>query len=167
MKFRIPRKEKKKLKKRHFFYPPEKDGSILHAQPHDNQEEYDLYKSGELNEPFTVTKKEAKLRQEEFRKKFHKPVDDVPESKIIIAVGEIFNENHRFSAITTLLRARFIEDTKVDFYTFMNAYNLTKSGEGDYGNICCMAVDSAKEKLKKQKITLWEDLKNKKKYEDY
>jgi hypothetical protein len=50
MKFRIPRKLKKKLKKDFWLYPMDTiEKNYLVADPEGNQEDYDAYKRGELS----------------------------------------------------------------------------------------------------------------------
>ena len=50
MKFRIPRKLKKKLKKDFWLYPMDPiEKNYLVADPEGNQEDYDAYKRGELS----------------------------------------------------------------------------------------------------------------------
>jgi hypothetical protein len=50
MKFRMPRKLKKKLKKDFWLYPMDPiENNYLVADPEGNQEDYDAYKRGELS----------------------------------------------------------------------------------------------------------------------
>jgi len=50
MKFRMPRKLKKKLKKDFWLYPMDPvEKNYLVANPEGNQEDYDAYKRGELS----------------------------------------------------------------------------------------------------------------------
>ena len=144
MKFRLPRKIKKKLRKEHLFYPPEEDGSRLVANPVESQKEYDLYKKGFFENPFIITKKQTKA----YREKLFSPID-MMESELIVAISYIFSEKYRVSSLITLLKASRHNEAKKYYYAFINAYNLTINGES-YGNTCCMAVDSAKEKMKKK-----------------
>jgi hypothetical protein len=49
IKFRIPRKVKKKIKKDFWLYPmDEVEKTYMGANPHENQEDYDAFKRNEL-----------------------------------------------------------------------------------------------------------------------
>jgi len=142
MKFRLPRKTKKKLLKAHLFYPRDKDGSHLVAQPARNQKEYDLYKGGFLIDPFIITKKQLK----EYSEKLYTPIE-MSKSELKKGVDFIFAKEYRTPALITLLKAKEHKIAKKYYYGFINGYNLTMNGER-YGNTCCLCVDSAKELMK-------------------
>ena len=49
MKFRLPRKTKKKIRKGFYFYPKDERGFYLVAFPRQNQEDYNAFKKGILS----------------------------------------------------------------------------------------------------------------------
>jgi hypothetical protein len=63
-------------------------------------------------------------------------------------VDEIFALRFRNASFNTLLQAKKNPKAVVAYYNFVNAYKLSKTEDG-YGNVCCLAVDKAKELLRK------------------
>jgi hypothetical protein len=63
-------------------------------------------------------------------------------------VNEIIREDLRYSFYNTLLQAKNNKRAIQAYFNFINAYHLYKDGEESYGNICCLAVDRARELLK-------------------
>jgi len=55
----------------------------------------------------------------------------------------------RRSSYETLLAAKKHPKAVVAYYQFINAYLLSEEVGGDHGNICCMAIDRARELLRK------------------
>lgn len=61
MKFRIPRKKKKKIRKGFYLYPLDlKNNTYLSAFPKKNQEDYDAFKKGVLTNVLDEIKKKYK-----------------------------------------------------------------------------------------------------------
>ena len=67
-KFRLPRKEKKRLKGHIWLYPPYKDGSRLMAWPTKSQEDYDAMKTGEVRDIMDKTNTLKYERKEKLKK---------------------------------------------------------------------------------------------------
>ena len=115
-KFRIPRKLKKKLKGI-YLYPPDKNGSSVMAFPLSSQKDYDAVRNGVARNIFNKTKLERKLESENWNKKYHTPIC-VSEEKLKYMVDDVFAED---------------EVAVVDYYTFINSYNL---GETNISAMC-------------------------------
>lgn len=123
MKFRLPRKIKKTLKKEHLFHPPAADKSRMMANPTRSQEDYNDFKRGLLSPLFSTTKKEQKRMQEEFRLSYCQPIE-VDDELLKEMVIDVFAEQYREKALTMLLRAKNNPDKVKDYHIFINAYNL-------------------------------------------
>lgn len=144
-KFRIPRKEKKKLKGKLFLYPADDKGSSLTAWPTRSQEDYSAFKSGIVRNLFD--KKNQKAKMKTYREKIFKEAH-LTDEELKVAVDYIFAEEFRKDSYETLLKAKEHPKAVESYYAFVNSYNLVLSGESSYGNTCCMTVDSAKREMK-------------------
>lgn len=140
-KFRLPRKIKKRLKGKIFLYPSDGKGSVM-AFPTDNQKDYNAYKRGELERPFSFTKKNIKESRERSMK-YEREVS-VTEEELKEMVYSYFAEEYRESSLRILLRAKNHPVAIKDYYTFINRYL-----EDECNNICGLVVDSAEMNLKK------------------
>lgn len=136
-----------------WLYPPDEKGSSLMAWPAKSQEDYTAVKNGIARKFPDSTKAERK----EFNEKLDKEVF-VSDEQLKAYVDDIFREDLRFYSYTTLLEAKKSQKAIKTYFNFVNACQLYQAGQGSYGNICCMAVDSAKvllstkpKKHKKQK----------------
>ena len=62
-------------------------------------------------------------------------------------VDDIFAEKYRNSSYKTLIKAKKHTQAVIVYYNFINAYRLSRN-DSSYTNICCIAVDRAKELLR-------------------
>ncbi len=143
--FRLPRKVKKKLKKTIWLYPADEKGNSLMAWPTRSQKDYNAVKKGAVRDIMAGSTKATRRKEKEI---LDKPIE-VSDKKLKIFVDKIFAKEYRISSYNTLIKAKNSPKAVVAYYNFINAYYLTEKGEDSYGNICCLAVDSAKRLLKK------------------
>lgn len=142
-KFRLPRKIKKSLKKTMWLYPPDEKGNSRMAWPTKSQKDYTAIKEGILRKFPDSTKAERKQFTAELDKEIF--VDD----KVLKAyVDDILREDLRSSSYRTLIEAKNNPKAVKAYFNFVNAYQLFKKGKDSYGNICCLAIDSAEALLK-------------------
>jgi hypothetical protein len=146
-KFRIPRKTKKFLKKGLWLYPADEKGSSLMGFPAKDEEDFKAYKKGILKN--LLDRKNSKQESKEYRQKMNKVVS-IPNETLRTYVDEIFRKDLRNSSYYIFLEAKNHPRAVIAYYNFINAYNLHQNGEDSYGNICCLALDRAKELLKKK-----------------
>ncbi len=142
-KFKLPRKQKKRLKKVLWLYPPDENGNSLMASPAISQEDYLAFKKGILRNLFDRNKSE----RVEFRSRLNKKIS-VSNETLREYVDDIFSKEFRSSSFDILVRANNSKRAVTAYYNFVNAYEIYCGGEDSYGNICCMAVDSAKKLLR-------------------
>jgi hypothetical protein len=145
-KFRLPRKTKKSLKKTMWLYPPDEKGNSLMARPTKSQKDYTALIEG------VVRKFPARTKAE--RKKFIAELDKeifVDDKVLKTYVDDILREDLRSSSYRTLIEAKNNPKAIKAYFNFVNAYQIFEKGKDSYGNICCMAIDSAKELLKPKK----------------
>lgn len=142
--FRLPRKEKKSLKKVLWLFPPDEKGNSLMARPAKSQDDYTAVKKGIARDLFDL--KESKPRRKRLREQLDKEVI-VPDEKLRDYLDEIIREDIRNSSYNKLIAAKNNPKAIIAYYNFVNAYHLYKQGDDSYGNICCLAVDRAKELL--------------------
>ena len=143
-KFRISRKEKKKLKRGFFLYPPDEKGNSTMGFPKRNQEDYTAYKQGVLVDRFKTTKAERKRRSIEFDKTYRVPIE-ISDKELLKAVNEVFAKEYREKAYKIFKRAKTHQVAIEDYHIFVNAYNLDKT------NLCCLSMDSAEDNLMRSK----------------
>ena len=62
-------------------------------------------------------------------------------------VDDIFAKAYRNSSYTILLEAKNHSKAKIGYFNFVNSYQKNLK-EDSFGNICCLAVDYAKQLLK-------------------
>jgi len=146
-KFRIPRKTKKFLKNGFWLYPADEKGNSLMGFPARDEEDFYAYQQGVLKNLFD--RKNSKQESEEYRQKMNKIVS-VSNETLRAYVDEIYRKDLRNSSYYILIEAKNNSLAVIAYYNFINAYILNQIGEGSYGNICCLAVDRAKELLKKK-----------------
>jgi hypothetical protein len=147
VKFRLPRKTKKRLKKGFWLYQPDEKGNSLGANPAKNQQDYSAYKKGDLRNLFDTAN--SKKRMKKFNSKLDKEVS-ISDQALKEYVNDIFAEEYRVSSYRTLLEAKNSRKAIKAYHNFINAYKLQANGEGSFGNICCMSVDYAKDLLKEE-----------------
>ena len=141
--FRLPRKTKKSLRKTMWLYPADEKGSSLMARPTISKEDYIAVKNG-IARKFPDSNK-AK------RKKFAAELDKeifVEDQVLKKYIDDIIREDLRNSSYNTLLEARNNPKAVKAYFNFINAYHFYEQGKESYGNICCLAIDSAKKLLK-------------------
>jgi hypothetical protein len=148
-KFRLPRKEKKKLKKQFWLYARDEKGSSRMAFPAKRKEDYDAMKQGLVKSFFDWrTPEEKEKKKLEFKTLSNEVY--VPDQELKNFVNKIFAKNYRISSYDILLEAKNHPVARNAYFNFINAYQ--KHLEDDsFGNICCLAVDRAKEILKSRK----------------
>ena len=146
-KFRIPRKTKKFLKKGLWLYPADEKGNSLMGFPARDEEDFYAYKQGILKNLFD--RKNSKREAKEYRQKMNKEVF-VTDEILRVYVDAVFRKDLRNSSYFILVEAKSHPLAIIAYYNFINAYQMDQNGEDSYGNICCLAVDSAKELLKKK-----------------
>jgi len=145
-KFRLPRKIKKRIKKTMFLYPPDKDGSSIMAFPTRSEEDYAALKKGIIKKFPDITKAERKKRNDRLDNEIF--VDD---QTLRTYVDDIIREDLRNASYSTLVQAKNSTKAINAYFNFVNAYHFYKKGEESFGNICCMAIDKAKELLRSSK----------------
>lgn len=136
--FRIPRKTKKYLKGKMFFHI---DNQQLMAFPLNSQEEYLLFKHGKLISMMEMYKKSERTNY--IKEIFKNPCICISNDKLREIVDEIFIDSYRNTAYNKLINAKTNVNPGIYKYynAFVNAYMITKSGEADLSNTCCMIVD--------------------------
>ncbi len=145
-KFRIPRKIKKKLSGIYFYPKDEKNCKQL-ASPKTCQEDYTAHKQNIVGKCFSRTKSEAKEASLQWEIDYHTPIE-MSDIELKLAIDDIFAEEFREQAFNIFSRSKNHMVAKKDYYTFVNAYNMTKNGN-DKSIICCMSLDSAENDLQK------------------
>ena len=115
------------------------------ASPHKSQEDYNAVKNGVATD--IMYRENPKAERKAYREKINKEIT-VTDEELKIFVDNIFAERFRVSSYNTLVKVKNNPKAVVAYYNFINAYNLSKTDDS-YGNICCMAVDRAKELLRK------------------
>ena len=145
--FRLPRKTKKALKKTLWLYPVDEDDNSLTASPTRSQDDYTAMKQGVVR-PFP-DKRNSRTRRKELRDKINKEIF-VPDNQLKAYVDDIIRKDLKVSSYNILLEAKRKPRAQKTYFNFVNAYQLYEKGEGSYSNICCLAIDRAKELLKKR-----------------
>lgn len=146
--FRLPRKIKKALKGDIWLYPADEKGNSLAAFPAKSQEDYTALKKGIVRS--LIDPKNAKERRKSFREKLDKETF-VSDEELKRYVDDIIREDLRTSSYDTLIAAKNNPKAITAYYNFVNAYQLYEKGDESYGNICCLALDKAKDLLKRKK----------------
>ncbi len=116
------------------------------ASPTKTQEDYIAVKKG-------IVRKFPNSTQAE-RKKFIAELDQeifVEDPVLKTYIDDIIREDLRISSYNTLIEAKNNPKAVKAYFNFVNAYHLFTKGQDSYGNICCMAIDSAKKLLKPEK----------------
>lgn len=143
--YRLPRKIKKSLKQTMWLYPPDEEGNCLMAFPARSQEDYIAIKKGIAKKFPEGTKAERKKLQKKLDKEIF-----IPDQVLKTYVEDIIREDLRLSSYTTLIEAKNSPKAIKAYFNFVNAYQLYEEGEESYGNICCIAIDSARKLLKRK-----------------
>lgn len=146
--FRLPRKVKKKLKGNLWLYPRDEKGNSLMAWPTRYQKDYTDVKKGVVRN--LMDSKNAKAKRKAYREKMDKE-NSVSDDELQRYVNDIFREDIRKSAYSTLIAAKKDRNAIVAYYNFVNAFQLSEAGEDSFGNVCCLALDKAEDLLKKRK----------------
>lgn len=146
--FRLPRKIKKSLKKGFWLYPPDEKRNSLMISPAKSQEDFMAVKKGIARDLFDL--RESKSRRKKLQKQLDKEVI-VPDGELKDYVREIIRKDLWNSSYNKLIEAKNNPKGIVAYYNFVNAYHLYKHGDDSFGNICCLAVDKAKELLNNKK----------------
>ena len=107
-KFKLPRLEKKKLRKQMWFYPADEKGNSLVAFPHKYKADYDAMNQGIVQDLFGRETPEEK----ENRKKEHEELDNeiyVSDDELRKYVNDIFAKEYRNSSYNILLEAKSLK----------------------------------------------------------
>lgn len=146
-KFRLPRKEKKKLRKGFWLYPLE-NGSYRRATPHRKEKDYLAMKKGIVTNHFAKIKtKEEKEAEKEKRKKLRQPIF-IPDTQLREFVNEVFAKEWRGSSYETLILAK--KKAPVAYFEFINSYLIAKENNCKDKYLASI-VDWARILMKKQK----------------
>lgn len=151
-KFRLPRKAKKALKGNLWLYPSDEKGNSIMAHPTKYQNDYSTLKQGLIRN--LIDTKNSRARRKAFREKLDKK-NYVTDEELKTYVDDIIREELRNSSFNTLIKAKNHPKAVKAYFNFVNAYQIFAGGKDSYCNICCLAIDSAQEKLK------WEEKKKK------
>jgi hypothetical protein len=133
MKFRVPRKTKKKIKNTIYLYPPNEDGSSLMAFPLRSQKDFDAYKQGIVQPLFDY--KKAKNEPTNWEDENTLTVEEIHE-----AVEHIFAQEYIEQAKRILVRAMNDVHVKKEYLIFVNSWLDTKNGN-DKSITMCMVYD--------------------------
>ncbi len=145
-KFRLPRKTKKTLKKSMWLYTADERGNSLMAFPTKSQQDYSAVVNGVARKFPDSTRAE--------RKKFNDALDKeiyVDDHVLKTYINDIIREDLRVSSYHKLIEAKNSAKAVKAYFNFVNAYHFYEKGEQSYGNICCLAIDSAIDLLKTTK----------------
>lgn len=71
----------------------------------------------------------------------------IDDSKLRNYVDDVFAEAYRESSYRSLLKAKNTPKAQIAYFNFVNAY-LKDKKSNQFGNICCLAVDLAKNLLR-------------------
>ncbi len=144
--FRLPRKIKKKLKKTLWLYPADEKGNSLKASPRRSQKDYDALKQGIVRDIMAGSTKATRKKEKEM---LAKPIE-VSDDELKVMVADVFDKEYRTPSFLLLKKAKGKSRTVVAYYNFINAYNLVQQGHDSYDNVCCMAIDYARDLLKRK-----------------
>ncbi len=147
-KFRLPRKTKKSLKGNLWLYPADEKGNSLMAHPTIYQKDYSALKKGIVRN--IIDPKNSRARRKAFSEKLNEE-NYITDEELKNYVDDIIREDLRNSSYNTLIKAKGHPKAVKACFNFVNAYQIFNDGNGSYGNICCLAIDSAKELLKERK----------------
>ena len=114
------------------------------ALPYRYEEDYLAYKREELRNLWRRNKAESK----EYWKKLNKEIE-ISDETLRKYVDEIFAKQYRQSSYDTLIKAKKKKGAIKAYYNFINAYHLYENNKPSYGNICCSAVDYARELVRR------------------
>jgi len=137
-KFRVSRKEKKRIKKSGILlYPPDNKGNSLMADPLYKQEDLLAFRNGELESIWTRSRTYDLF--DILNREIDTPFSD---DQLRESVNYIFGEQYRESSFNSLKRA-FNSTNKNKYYIqYVNAYLETiREGGEDLSITCCLIVD--------------------------
>lgn len=145
--FRLPRKEKKRLRGL-WLYPADEKGNSLMASPRKRQKDYTALKTGELRNLGAGARKNSKAMYAELSVEVK-----IPDEKLKEYVDNIFREDLRVSAYRTFLEAKNHPKASRGYYHFVNAYHKDLEDEDrSWGTTCCFALDTAHKLLKVKRV---------------
>ncbi len=148
-KFKLPRLEKKKLKKQFWLYPADEKGNSLMAQPHKIKKDYDAMKAGIVKNLMERKSPEEKAKRKQEYEKLNEEIY-LSDEELRTYVDDIFHKDYRNSSFNILIEAKNHKKGKKGYFHFINAYQKHLQ-DGSFGNICCMSVDLAKDLMKSTK----------------
>ncbi|MBN1340985.1 MAG: hypothetical protein JXA03_16775 [Bacteroidales bacterium] len=146
--FRLPRKTKKRLMKGFWLYPEDEEENSTMAFPWRSKEDYMALKRGLLRDLFN--QKNSKIKRKETKEKLDREVI-VTDEQLRNYIDALIKEDLRIHSYNILLQARSNPDSIRVYYNFVNAYQLYQNGDESMGNICCMAIDLAKDLIRKKR----------------
>ncbi len=115
------------------------------AHPTQSQEDYSAIKKRIVKNLFE--RDNNRTERKEQRKKLDQEVT-VPEEELRKYVDDMIRKDLRNSSCNTLIEAKNNPKAIGAYYNFINAYLLYKKGDHSFGNICCLAIESAEKILK-------------------
>ena len=142
-KFRLPRKTKKSFNKSIWCYPPDEKGNSLMAWPAKSQEDYTAFRNGIAS----MFPKRSRAERKRFIAELDKE-NFVDDHVLKTYIDVIIREDLRNSSYSALIKAKNNPKAVKAYFNFVNAYQFFEKGKDSYGNICCLAIDSAIELLK-------------------
>lgn len=146
---KLPRIEKKRLKKGFWLYPKDKNNCRRMAFPHRYEEDYFAMKQGILTNLKDKTEDEIEQRRKE-REELDREIY-VDDRELLEYVEDVFHKDYVFSSYNILREAKEHKKAKIGYFNFINAYHKSKEVDS-FTNVCCMAVDFAKDLMKSTKL---------------
>jgi hypothetical protein len=95
-------------------------------------------------------KRNSKARRREFRERLNMTVY-IPDEQVRANINSLIRKDLQMSSYNTLIEAKNNKHAVIAYYNFVNAYNIYAAGNDSYGNICCNAIDRAKDLLKRRR----------------
>jgi hypothetical protein len=114
------------------------------ALPCSSQKDYDAVRTGIARS--ILYRENPKAEQKTYSQKINAEAF-VADEELRNFVNDIFSEKYRNSSYNTLIKAKEHPQAVIAYYNFINTYRLSKT-DSSYANICCLAVDRAKELLR-------------------
>jgi hypothetical protein len=143
-KFRLPRRLKKNISGNIWLYPADEEGNKEMALPSSSQKDYDAVRTGIARS--ILYRENLKVERKAYKQKINAEAF-VTDEELRNFIDDIFAEKHRNSSYNILLKAKKHPQAVIAYYNFINIYRLSRT-DSSYTNICCLAVDRAKELLR-------------------
>jgi len=115
------------------------------AWPTKDQDDYNALKQCVVQD--IRRKKRNKTERKEYWRILNQEVE-VSDERLKNYIGDIIRKDLQKTSFNILIEAKKSKKAISAYYNFINAYRLFKEGQDSYGNICCLAIDNARELLK-------------------